>query len=48
MPILVTLFPALLKAHFSEKYVKIDKFYGNLRGGGPGPSTVLFVGPVFR
>jgi hypothetical protein len=33
MPILLTVFPALLKAHFSEKTPKIDKIYGNLRGG---------------
>jgi hypothetical protein len=33
------------------KITKIDKIYGKFTfrpGGGSGPSTVLFVGPVFR
>jgi hypothetical protein len=34
MPILVTVFPALLKAQKSKKSLKIDKIYGNSQGGG--------------
>jgi hypothetical protein len=33
MPILLTVFPALLKAQISQKTVKIDKIYAKSQGG---------------
>jgi hypothetical protein len=44
---LVTVFPAVLKAQKRKKPIIFNKFYKIPRGGGPGPSTVLFVGAVF-
>jgi hypothetical protein len=46
MPILVTLFPALLKAHFSKKTRIFDKIYRFLRGGS-GPKHSAFCGACF-
>jgi hypothetical protein len=48
MPTLVTFFPAVLQAQKPKKTDIFDKIYDFAQGGGPGPSTVLFVGPDFR
>jgi hypothetical protein len=47
MPILLTVFPALLKAQKSQKMLKIDKIYAKSQGGVRAQAQCFLWGPFF-